>query len=270
MQPRIEDVKEHWGAVARCRGEVSKGAARKGAFPLEYCGTHKDYNLQHLEINALLKYVNDGEHTIDIGCGKGYATLYMAWKKKISILGVDYSDEMISVARENLRLVESRLRGNATFAVGNVLSLQSGEEFDAVITERCLINLPSWRQQKKAIHEISGMVKKGGLFLMLEGSKQGLARLNQIRLQNGLNEIPVVWHNLFFDDHLVEAYASRFFECINIDDFCSTYMLISRVLHPALVAPEEPKYEAKINGLAANMPNFGDFGYEKLFAFRKK
>ena len=270
MQKKIEDIKKHWGTAARRKGEASKVETRKGAFPLEYCGTHKDYNLQYLEINALLKYINQRDHIVDVGCGTGYATLYMAWKREISILGVDYSDEMIAVARKNLRIVESKLRGNVTFAVGDVMSLQLDEEFDTAITERCLNNIPSWRQQKKAIENISRIVRKGGLLLMLEGSKQGLKRLNQIRLQNGLNEIPIVWHNLFFDDRLLEAYASQLFEPMNVDNFCSTYMLISRVLHPALVFPEEPRYEAKINDLAANMPNFGDFGQEKLYVFRNR
>ena len=106
--------------------------------------------------------------------------------------------------------------------------------------------------------------------MLLEGSKQGIKTINQIRTQYGLAEIPVAWYNLFFNDRLLESYASQFSELIEIDSFCSTYMLVSRILHPALVYPEEPKYDTKINELAAMLPNAGDFGYDKLYVFRRK
>jgi len=106
--------------------------------------------------------------------------------------------------------------------------------------------------------------------LLLEGSKQGIKTINQIRTQYGLAEITVAWYNLFFDDRLLESYASKFFKLIQIDNFCSTYMLVSRILHPAIVFPEEPKYDAVINEMAAKLPNSGDFGYDKLYVFRRR
>lgn len=42
MQKKIEDIKKYWGTAARRKGEASKVETRKGAFPLEYCGTRKD------------------------------------------------------------------------------------------------------------------------------------------------------------------------------------------------------------------------------------
>ncbi|MDD5399356.1 MAG: class I SAM-dependent methyltransferase [Dehalococcoidia bacterium] len=259
------DIKSHWSKVAK-----EGVACAKEIFPLKFCGTFKDYNIQHLEMRTLLGYIEDGNKVVEIGCGKGYTTLFMAWAKKISILGVDYSEEMISVAMSNKIQIENKLKGDVTFNLGDVADLKLNDVYDIAYTERCLINVPTWEDQKAAIRRISQILKHGGLFLMLEGSKQGLMNLNKLRTQNGLNEIQMVWHNLFFDDQELIRFAADFFELIEVNNFCSTYMLISRVLHPALIFPDQPKYEARINELAVGMPNFGDFGYEKLYVFRKK
>ena len=259
------DIKNHWGKAAQ------EGAAyAPEIFPLKYCGTFKDYNIQHLEMKTLSNYIENGDTVVEIGCGKGYTGLYMAWAKKISMLGIDYSEEMISEAERNKMQIENTLKGDITFSLGNVVDLELNRTFDIAYTERCLINIPTWEEQKAAIRRIGRIIKHGGLFLMLEGSRQGLIRLNELRTKNGLSEIEVVWHNLFFDDQDLINFAADFFELIEINNFCSTYMLISRVLYPALIFPEQPKYEARINELAAEMPNFGDFGYEKLFVFKRK
>jgi hypothetical protein len=44
------------------------------------------------------------------------------------------------------------------------------------------------------------MLKKGGRFLMLEGSVDGTEELNDLRSLFKLPPIPVKWHNLFFKE----------------------------------------------------------------------
>jgi len=109
----------------------------------------------------------------------------------------------------------------------------------------------------------------GGIFLMLEGSKQGLNKLNSIRSNMGLETINVAWHNVFFNDDLFLDFSSDLFENIKINNFSSIFMLISRVLYPKLIEPDEPKYNEKINEIASSLPNCGDFGYLKLFVFKR-
>ncbi len=91
---------------------------------------------------------------------------------------------------------------------------------------------------------------------MQEGSKTSIDKLNEVREGFDLKPIEVVWHNLFFkDDDLIE-YSKEFFSSAETDNFSSMFTLISRTINPALVYPEEPTYEAKINKLALNLPNF--------------
>ncbi len=263
----FKKIKEHWNE------EAKKGIeAFDKIFPLGYAGTYPDYNMQHLEMNAILKYLNEGDKILDIGCGKGYGALYMVWKKKINLLGLDYAEEMISESNRNLRELEKQLKGTASFVVGDILKPETLPRgvFDVVYTERCLINITNWEEQKKAIKNISDLVKDGGLFIMQEGSKTSLDKLNQVRMKFGLKPIEVVWHNLFFEDERLINYSKDFFEFIGTDDFSSMFTLVSRALHPALIAPEEPSYKTEINKLALELPNLGDYGYQKIYIFRKK
>ena len=89
-------------------------------------------------------------------------------------------------------------------------------------------------------------------------------------INQSLKDIEIVWHNLFFEDDALVSWASTFLDFVEVNNFCSTYMLISRALHPLLIYPQEPSYDAKINKLALNMPNMGDFGYQKIYVFRKR
>lgn len=262
---KLEKIKELWNEEARKSFEFDS------IFPLGYAGTYPDYNMQHLEMNAISKYIKPGSKVLDIGCGKGYTSLYLAWLQNISITGLDYSEEMISAANKNLDEMRSKLKGVIRFVVGNVLdSSLPKEEFDLVYTERCLINLTSWEDQQKAIENISKLLKKGGLFIMQEGSKTSLDKLNEVRSRYNLKPIEVVWHNLFFEDKSLIDFSQRIFNLKSIDNFSSMFTLISRVINPALVFPEEPSYKAKINHLALNLPNFGDYGYQKIYVFEKK
>lgn len=48
------------------------------------------------------KYLKESDVILDFGCAAGYSSLYMA-KNVRSVIGVDYSSEMIRLARENTR-----------------------------------------------------------------------------------------------------------------------------------------------------------------------
>jgi len=265
--PTKEEIKEYWSKMAKqdCQSPVS-------LLPIRYLGTHRDYNLQHLEMTTLLKYLNGNEEILDVGCGKGYTSLYLVFKKHVSIFGLDYSQPMIREANQikDEFTADYTLSGRLEYMEGDILDFKDSNSFDIVYSERCLINIPTWEEQKKAIDVLTQVVKKDGLLLLFEGSQQGLIKLNHLRDRYGLGDIMVVWYNLFLDDSILVEYASKSFELVEINNFCSTYMVISRVLHPALVSPREPEYNDRINDLALRLPNHGDFSYLKLYVFRKK
>jgi ubiquinone/menaquinone biosynthesis C-methylase UbiE len=155
----------------------------------------------------------------------------------------------------------------------DVLNLSYPEDtFDVVISERCLINLMSWEEQQKAMCEIKRVLKKGGRYLMIEGTSGGLDKLNNMRESYGLHRIEKHWHNLLFDDDMLMTFLKKHFNNKEIISL-GTYYFISRVVHPLMVLPDEPKFEAKINEvarrMAADIPSFDDISINKLYVLLK-
>lgn len=254
MDEKVSKIKEYWDKQAKTNND------EKG-------NTLRDSNLRELEIKTILAYIKDNTKILDVGCGNGYSTTTFAKIKNIDIIGMDYSEHMIENSKKLLEKKHKNFK-NIKFETQDISkTTYDNNTFDTIITERCLINLDTWEKQKKSILEIHRILKKDGLFLMLEGSTDGITKLNKVREDMGLNKIDVIWHNLFFDDIKLEEFASKYFNIIEINNFCSTYMLISRALHPRLSNPE---YEANINKYALMLPNLGDYGYLKLYILQKK
>jgi ubiquinone/menaquinone biosynthesis C-methylase UbiE len=242
----------------------------------KYC-TSPDFNLREVEIEHLSKRLKDGIKVLDVGCGNGYSTLSLASKHQSDFTGMDFVPEMITAAKELRKEIPTK--GRVEFQVGDVTNIQLPEEtFDVVISERCLLNLIDRQQQWQAMRQIAGVLKPGGLYLMLEGTLQGLQKLNAVRQQFGLDSIPEAaqgynWFSNKFDEEELLAEASTIYsEHVETQRF-GMYFFIARVIHPLLVAPENPKYDARINTIAqqiaGQMPNFEDMGHVALFVFRK-
>jgi len=155
---------------------------------------------------------------------------------------------------------------NVDFAVQDVLNLDfPPNSFDVVISQRCLINLPTWESQQEAIINITNVLKTDGCFFLQEGTRQGRERLNQVREMFGLGRMPVVGYNLDFDEEKLWPFLRQYFDIVEVRRF-GLYDLISRVVHPLLVSPLEPQYDAKINEIAgrvsAKLQGDGDLSRE--------
>lgn len=251
-----EEILEYWNEQARKYREN----------PL---ATTPDLFASELEINEILKYINDGQNILDIGCGNGYKDFEYCKERKISLKGLDYSQEMIDAAKDALARAKG-LAGDLRFACGNVLKLEEDTKYDVIITNRCLINLENDQQQMEAIDNIFRIIKDDGLFLMMECTKQGLEKINEVRATFGLDEIKERWHNYYFDENKIMPYLKTKFKSIEIDNFNSTYFLISRTIN-ALVKTEgqEANYNSDINKYAAKLPPIGDYAPLKLFVGKK-
>jgi SAM-dependent methyltransferase len=238
--PDLPDVKALWDSRAR------------DADTPEDQVTHRDVWQRWLEIALISRCLRPRDRVLDVGCGNGYTTRQIA-PLVAEVLGIDYSAEMIERARAAMEDA-AETRSRLAFFVHDVLELASSAYgmFDVVISERCLINLSSWDAQKVAIRNLAGVLRPGGLLVLVEGDSAGRSRLNALRERMGLPRMPRVWHNLDFEPETTLAYLGEFFTLQERRDF-GTYDLISRVVHPLLVAPVEPRYDAKINEIAARV-----------------
>ncbi|MFC1577041.1 class I SAM-dependent methyltransferase [Candidatus Omnitrophota bacterium] len=184
-----------------------------------------DRNLHRLEIDTVLRYLRPGDSIADIGCGDGAATVEYA-KKVRRCRAFERSDHLRKAAARNIR--NSGIR-NITLEAGDVLAPGNIKgRFDRVITQRVLINLASWAEQKQAIRNVYGLLKPGGLYIMIENTNDAFSSLNKMRASVALKPINRHWHNLFFDHGKLMDFLKRRFQVAAVCDF-GLYYFLTRV-----------------------------------------
>ncbi len=209
-----------------------------------------DENERLLEIDTVRSWLTPEDRVLDICCGHGVSTLQFA-KACQSIVGLDLSEKMIATARRLLNEGASPPR-NVSFEVGDVLDLPQrypGGHFNAVVSVRGLINLPSWELQQRAILNVRRILPPGGKFIFIECSRDGLQTINEFRQKFSLPLIRQPWYDNHFDTLQVLEFVKQHFairENRNLD----VYFLISRVFYPAVAWPEEPRFDHLCNTVA--------------------
>lgn len=113
-----------------------------------------------------MKYLK-GKNAIDIGCGSGRFTFALSKLGCANVIGVDYGDRGIAIAREALK--KTGIKG-VSFKKANVLALPfENESFDFVF---CNGVLHHTEDMEKGIAEMIRVAKKGGklwLYLYADG-----------------------------------------------------------------------------------------------------
>jgi ubiquinone/menaquinone biosynthesis C-methylase UbiE len=114
----------------------------------------------HRTVARLLPNLN-GASVLEIGCGRGDFSLWLARKYPLAaITGVDFSDGAIAVAMAKL----SRYNGSPRFLVDDAENLNfPAHTFDFVISCECLEHVP---QPEKMAREMARVLKPGGRFVL--------------------------------------------------------------------------------------------------------
>lgn len=259
-------IKSYWES----RAEESNGKPS---------ATTQDIYLRNLEIMTLINYIKDLRNNkridvADIGCGDGYSTLNIAKEiKDADFVGIDYSTKMIENAKKNLSNF-ARLTDRIKFLTGDVTKIDEifgRNQFDFIITVRCLINLTSSEMQYDAINRIHYLLKPGGVYLAIENFHEGQIELNKARANVGLSEIKIRWHNCFFNQNEFLDKTALLFSSVSIKNFSSAYYFATRVIYSkyCLIKNVEPDYEHEIHKLAVDLPEYGNYSPIKLAVLKK-
>lgn len=242
--------------------------------------TTDDIYLRELEIFTLIQTMNEIQFPkegsfLDVGCGDGYSLLRLAQAfENLSFLAIDYSENMIRLAQQRLES-HPELKNQVQFRVGDVMELEQicGHlPYDVVLTDRCLINLDSFENQSYAIAEIASHIKPGGYYIAIENFIEGHKNMNDARHQIGLPEIPVRWHNFYFEEKPFVECAERFFQYVSFKEFSSSYYFATRIIYSAMcqMRGETPDYNHEIHQLAVRLPWIGKFSPIRMAVMRKK
>jgi ubiquinone/menaquinone biosynthesis C-methylase UbiE len=244
--------------------------------------TSRDYNARELEILAIKRALAGPGRVLDLGCGNGYTLLALGSELGgFELTGIDFSPNLIEGARRLREMRRDELESVPQFVEGDAIDhlAQTAEaSLDYVITERFIQNMPGREVQLQVMDEIHRVLRPGGRLLMCEGSATGFEALNRVRAALGLSMIPATSAEnvsaIRFEDAEIERYAVNKlgFELVEKHGF-STFFLIARVLHPLLVAPDSPRFDAPINDFARQIqehaPMAPGFGSNHLWVLEK-
>jgi ubiquinone/menaquinone biosynthesis C-methylase UbiE len=211
----------------------------------------EDQHLLNAEIELIKRWIPQGSKILDAGCGEGIGTLVYADGAR-QLDAVDFSATRLDMARK-------RLDGwnNVTFKQVDFLGKDPmlDHDYDVVISQRLLINLPSWEQQSNILSYFMSLLKRNGRLLLLEGSQDGVAQLNLLRELLDLSPIPVRWHNLFLDDLKLQRLMVNH-RLIEKSGF-GGYWLLTRGIRPYF--DKEPHWDCEFNKKAISPDVLGLF-----------
>lgn len=257
-----EQVRRFWTTQALAHGQ-------------SHSASWSDRMVIELEIREIIQYLLDGDRVLDVGCANGYSTVQFASQRRVSVRGVDYIPEMVEQAKVRAESMASVLGGRVEFGIGDATALSEPDEsYDKVVAIRLIINLGEWERQRLALHECARALRPGGLLLLSEATVQGWQRLNTLRREWGMPDIPMPPFNRYLDEDDVVNALSPNLELVRISDFASTYYVGTRVLKPLVIkalsaAVDVANPESEWNRWFAQLPAWGDYGTQKLFVFRK-
>lgn len=234
-----------------------------------------DFHLRDLEIDLGLSVIRDGDRVLDVGCGLGVALRRYASERQIEAHGIDYAQNMVEGARTRLAETAPELGIEVQQASVEELPYDS-ESFDVVTSHRCLMALLDWGRQQKALLEIHRVLRPGGTLVLMEGTFDGVERLNFYRRAMDLDEIDPAGRDrlttLKFREDELTRFVAPHYELIRTQRF-GTYYFITRIVQPLLVAPERPSYDHPINAVAKRLarafPDLTSMGHLSGFILRK-
>lgn len=260
-------IRDHYVGQARRWGKSKQMAMR-------------DINVKDMEVEKIvdcigtLKTYFEDPKILEIGCGNGYTAGQIVKALDVKITCIDFCEDLIEIAKR-------RRLGSVIFKVGDVLDLGFNDaSFDIVLSERCLINLTSWKRQRKALDEVWRVLKPSGAFLMMEAFTDGLSNLNKARKAVGLEAIPQPPHDLFLDKKKFLRFTRNKFEDFSVahpnfvledsKNFLSSYYFGSRVLYPALIGNKEIEYNNKFLEFFKYLPGYGNFSPIQALVFQRE
>ena len=213
---------------------------------------------------------------LDAGCGNGYTLASLVRDHPgCEFRGLEFTEELLAIAR-------ARELPRCTLDHGDIRCTPYQSSFyDVVYTERCLINILDWQEQKQALDEIARILKPSGYYLMIECFSDGLENNNKARKEMGLDEIEPAYHNKYFEkDRLFEAVQGtlRLVDPAELDpdegrnllrsNFLSSHYFVARVLHP-LITKGDWVRNTEFVKFFSFLPPVGNYSPVQAYIFEK-
>jgi SAM-dependent methyltransferase len=137
--------------------------------------------LHHAHALVLAELGQDDRRVLDLGCGVGAATMYVARRRPVDVVGVSISPEQIRLA-ERFADRGGALRGSARFEVCDFTALPEHlRDFDLAFAIESFVHADS---AQAFFREVGGSLRPGGALIVLDDfrtGRRGDARLDEFR-----------------------------------------------------------------------------------------
>jgi ubiquinone/menaquinone biosynthesis C-methylase UbiE len=132
-----------------------------------------DLKAMRLENNSLVEYIA-GHDCVDFGCGNGSFSFALLDKGAKHVTGIDFGEKSIKYARDMAG--KRGLSGRVDFKVDNVMtsSLES-DKYGFAVSNGVFHHLKNVESMKRAIKEVSRVVKSGGWFWLYVDGKNAIS-----------------------------------------------------------------------------------------------
>ena len=120
-----------------------------------------DRNIKILELALRYIDIKKIKSVLELGCGIGFVSRYLAETYNLKVVGTDYDDEQIQLANK----LQPKL-DQLSFQVEDAAKLSfEDSSFDLVLSQNVFHHIPDW---ETAIKEVARILSSGGYFLWLD------------------------------------------------------------------------------------------------------
>ncbi|MFW9818736.1 MAG: class I SAM-dependent methyltransferase, partial [Candidatus Thorarchaeota archaeon] len=141
---------------------------------------HRDLNKFNNELKEFATLLPENAHILDVGCGAGIPTSKFLIKRGIRVTGIDLSNKMLDLARENVP--------NAEFIKMDMNKLKFNENtFDGIVSVYTLFHVPK-KNHLRIFKKFFEILKPGGILLINTGVSESEGESNFFG-------VPMFWSN---------------------------------------------------------------------------
>ncbi len=121
------------------------------------------FNTEQKYLDALINYIPEKSHILDIGCGSGFPIANYFIEKGFQITGIDGSQALLNIAKKKYEKMRC--------LYGDIRTIELNETFDAIVEWWCLFHLPKL-DHEKMIARFSEWLKPGGMLEFTSGNSE--------------------------------------------------------------------------------------------------
>jgi 2-polyprenyl-3-methyl-5-hydroxy-6-metoxy-1,4-benzoquinol methylase len=111
-----------------------------------------------------IERIEKGGKILDVGCGGGVPNAGFLVEKGFDVTGIDFSEQMIRLAKENVPA--------AKFSKSDICAFQTDEKYEGIVAWDSLFHL-EYDKNEFAFEKLFGMLKAGGYMVFSHGGGQG-------------------------------------------------------------------------------------------------